>query len=545
MNFIKNQTSWKNNFLTQYLDRKTSSRSIPGKSFQTLMKILTVDKIREADAYTIVQEPVHDIDLMERAARKCYDWIYQHIPSSRAVKVIAGEGNNGGDGFAIARMLAEKGYDVEVFLAGSVDRLSPCCKINYDRFIGLKNRKSRLAHEGESSLPLWEFDESGTVIIDALFGSGLTRPVEGSHAKLIQFVNKLGALIVSIDVPSGLFIDKTVTGEIHQEIIRADYTLTFAPPKLAFFFSENYAYTGEWIMLDIGISEEFLEQTGVNNFMVTAADIKPLLRKRNRFAHKGVFGHSLLICGARGKMGAAVLAAKACLKSGSGLVTVRVPQSGVTILQTAVPEAMLAIDPDEACFSELPKLEGYTAVGIGPGIGLDKPTGDAFKHLIQTGLPLIVDADAINILGENKTWLSFLPPGCILTPHPREFERIAGKSSDDFHRNQLQRELSFKYSCYIVLKGANTAITTPDGRCFFNTTGNPGMATGGSGDVLTGFITGLVAQHYSPLEASLLGVFLHGLAGDMAAELVGQEALTAGDIIHNIGNAFLSLYGEL
>ncbi|MBL7137324.1 MAG: NAD(P)H-hydrate dehydratase [Bacteroidales bacterium] len=503
------------------------------------MKILPVDKIREADAYTIEHEPITDIDLMERAAGKCFDWLYQHIPSTRSITVFAGTGNNGGDGLAIARMLAQKEYEVEVFLAGKKEQLSPSCRINYER----------LPHplipsplrEGKLEMNFSPND----VVIDALFGSGLIRPVTGFHADLIRAINETKAMVVAIDVPSGLFIDETVTGEKEPVVIRADYTLTFAPPKLALFFPENDLYIGEWVLLDIGLSDEYLKQAEVKNFTITAASVKPLLRKRNKFAHKGNFGHALLICGGKGKMGAAVLAAKACLHSGPGLVTVKVPRSGVEILQTAVPEAMLAIDPDEACYSELPKLEGYTAIGIGPGIGLEKSTGDAFKHLIQEGIPMVIDADAINILGENKTWLSFLPPGSILTPHPKEFERIAGKTSDDFERNQVQRELSFKYSCYIVLKGAYTAITTPDGKCFFNTTGNPGMATGGSGDVLTGMITGLVAQHYLPLEACLLGVYLHGLAGDLAAEITGQEALTAGKIINHLGNAFLSLYGEL
>lgn len=517
------------------------------------MKILPVSKIREADAYTIEHEPIQDIDLMERAAGKCFEWIYQHIPASHAVNVIAGSGNNGGDGLAIARMLAEHGYDVEVLLAGNPDNLSPSCRINYERFTGEAGGKDRLIllreedqAKGENvPLPGWDEANTKAVIIDALFGSGLTRPVTGFYAKLIESVNRLDRLVISIDVPSGLFIDKTVKGEGTPVVIHAGYTLTFAPPKLAFFFPENDLYIGEWVLLDIGLSPEFLAHTEVKNFMVTAATVKPLLRRRNRYDHKGVFGHTLLICGGRGKMGASILSARACLRSGSGLVTVRVPTSAVDIIQTAVPEAMVVIDPNENYFSELPDLTGYSAIAIGPGTGMEKPTREAFKLLIQSGMPLIIDADAINILGENKTWLSFLPPGSILTPHMKEFERIAGRTSDDFHRNELQRELSFKYSCYIVLKGAHTAITTPAGNCYFNTTGNPGMATGGSGDVLTGLIAGLVAQHYPPLEASLLGVYLHGLAGDMAAEAAGQEALTANDIINNIGNAYLTLYGEL
>lgn len=507
------------------------------------MKILPADKIREADAYTIAHEPVKDIDLMERAARKCFDWLYQNIPTGRPVKVLAGAGNNGGDGLAIARMLAEKGYIVEVLVAASRDQLSPSCLINFDRYRQLKSDDCRLT-ENPAALPDWSRTGDDALIIDALFGSGLSRSITGYHAELIRFVNELPATVVSIDIPSGLFVDKSVMTENHPTVIHADYTLTFAPPKIAFFFPENDPFTGEWVLLDIGLSEAYIEQADVTDFMVTASMVKPLLKRRNKFAHKGLFGHSLLICGGTGKMGAAVLAASACLRSGAGLVTVRIPKSGVDILQTAVPEAMLAIDADVDVFSEAPDIRNYTAVGIGPGLGLQKKTADALKHLIQTGIPLVIDADALNILGEHKTWLSFLAPGCILTPHPKEFERIAGKAQNDFHRNQLQRELSFRYSCYIVLKGAYTAITTPSGRCFFNTTGNPGMATGGSGDVLTGMITGLAAQGYPPLEASLLGVYLHGLAGDLAAESIGQDALIAGDIIHSIGNAFRSLYGE-
>ncbi|NQV03500.1 MAG: NAD(P)H-hydrate dehydratase [Bacteroidia bacterium] len=503
------------------------------------MKILPAEKIREADAWTIEHEPIADIDLMERASSACFNWLFQHVPTTKEVNVIAGTGNNGGDGLAIARMLAEKGYQVDVLLAGNPDKLSPSCKINYDR----------LPHplipspikEGKHEINLLADD----VVIDALFGSGLTRTVTGIHAELIDHINQSECTVVSIDVPSGLFIDKTMTGTEKPAIIKADYTLTFAPPKLALFYPENDSYIGKWVLLDIGLSDEFIGMTDVQNFMVTKATIKPLIRKRNKFDHKGVFGHALLICGARGKMGAAVLAAGACLRSGPGLVTARVPGSGVEILQTAVPEAMLTIDPDDQVYSELPKLDPYTAIGIGPGIGLEKQTQNAFKHLIQEGIPMVIDADAINILGENKTWLSFLAPGCILTPHPKEFERIAGTSTDDFERNRLQRELSFRYSCYIVLKGANTSITTPDGKCFFNTSGNPGMATGGSGDVLTGIITGLMAQHYKPLEACLLGVYLHGLAGDLAADELGYEALIAGDLIDNLGNAFLTIYGEL
>jgi NAD(P)H-hydrate epimerase len=342
-----------------------------------------------------------------------------------------------------------------------------------------------------------------------------------------------------------LFCDESVAGPPDPAIIHADHTLTFSPPKLALFFPENDRYIGNWHLLDIGILQEYIDQAETHYYYTTHPDCKKILKKRNKFSHKGSFGHAFLVCGSKGKMGAAVLAAKACLRSGPGLVTAHIPRSGNTILQTAVPEAMLFLDADEDIFSGIPDLSGYSSIAIGPGIGQADATRRALKHLIQnSNLPLIFDADALNILGESKTWISFIPKGSIFTPHPKEFERLVGKSSDDFERNKIQREFSIKHGVYVVLKGAHTAITTPDGNCYFNTTGNPGMATGGSGDVLTGILAGIKAQGYSSLETCLLGVYIHGLAGDFAAEERGHEALIAGDIIQHLGNAFLSLYGE-
>ena len=279
--------------------------------------------------------------------------------------------------------------------------------------------------------------------------------------------------------------------------------------------------------------------------MLEARDVAPILKVRNKFAHKGTFGHALIIAGSTGKMGAAVLSARACLHAGPGLVTVHVPKSGVSILQSAFPEAMLDIDPCDDHYAEAPDISAYSAIAIGPGIGTDPQTATALKILLQHAkIPILFDADALNILAENKTWLGFVPKGSIFTPHPKEFERLIGKSSNNFDRHKMQRDFSFRYQCYVVLKGANTAVTTPDGRCFFNTTGNPGMATGGSGDVLTGIIAGLMAQGYSSLESCLLGVFIHGMAGDIAMEINGYEALIASDIIINLGKSFQSLYGK-
>jgi len=506
------------------------------------MKILAVDKIREADLFTIRNEPIADIDLMERAANACFYWLITNIPNHKKIRIFCGTGNNGGDGFAIARLMGSKGYFTEVFLCGSPEKLSANCRINYDRLSATTSIKCTVIPD-KGSLPVFHSDKD--IVIDALFGSGLTRPVTGFLAGVIRQINEQASITISIDVPSGLFCDETVAGSPDPAIVHADHTLTFSPPKLAFFFPENDHYIGNWHLLDIGILQEYLDQAETHYYYTTHQDCKKILKKRNKFSHKGNFGHAYLVCGSRGKMGAAVLAAGACLRSGPGLVTVQVPRSGNAILQTAVPEAMLFLDAEEDIFSGIPDLSAYSSIAIGPGIGQANATQHALKHLIQNSkLPLIFDADALNILGENKTWISFIPKGSIFTPHPKEFERLAGKSSDDFERNKIQREFSIKYGVYVVLKGAHTAITTPDGNCYFNTTGNPGMATGGSGDVLTGILTGIKAQGYSSLETCLLGVYIHGLAGDLTAEERGHEALIASDIIQHLGNAFLTLYGE-
>jgi len=328
-------------------------------------------------------------------------------------------------------------------------------------------------------------------------------------------------------------------------VVEADYTLSFSPPKLAFFLPENDIYLGKWQLLDIGISEEFVEQTPVKNYVLDSQMLAPKLKKRNKFDHKGIFGHALLICGGYGKMGAALLSSYAAMRSGAGLVTVHAPACGLSVIQTAVPEVMMSIDKNEMIVSNIPDLAPYTAIGTGCGLGMGEQTQKALKLLIQEAhQPIVFDADAINIIAGNKTWLDFLPKQCIFTPHPKEFHRLAGKHNDDYDRLQLQKEFSFRNQAYVVLKGGHTAITTPEGECYFNSTGNPGMATGGSGDVLTGMITGLKAQAYSSLDACLLGVYLHGLAGDFACIETGEEALISGDIIKHIGKAFQTLYGK-
>ena len=504
------------------------------------MKILPVDKIREADAYTILHEPIADIDLMERAATECFNWLSQNIPTGRKIKVFCGTGNNGGDGLVIARLMARIGYTVEVFIFGSKEKFTANCRTNYERLPGNPEVSCQFIRE-DDELP--ELTGKTGIVIDALIGSGLSQPVKGFLSKVVDHLNASHSLVISIDIPSGLFSDDSMTGHPKASVVRADHTLTFAPVKLAFMFPENDRYIGNWHALDIGISGEFIDRAETKNYYLRYEDIHPLLKSRNTYSHKGQFGHALLICGSMGKMGAAVLGARACLRSGAGLVTAHIPGAGNEILQTAVPEAMVDLDESDTSFSSIRDLSAYNAIAIGPGICQTQETANALKLLIQNAaIPMIFDADALNILSENKTWFSFIPKGSILTPHPKEFERMVGKVSDQFERNRVQREFSVKHHVYIILKGAHSAITTPEGTCYFNSTGNPGMATGGSGDVLTGILAGLKAQGYSSLETCLTGTFIHGLAGDFATEERGQESVIAGDIIENLGKAFIATH---
>ena len=498
------------------------------------MKILTIEKIHEADAYTIANEPIASVDLMERAATTCYHWLRKRVDSQRRVLVFCGLGNNGGDGLVIARLMALNNFNVEIYIIRYAEKCSDDFQVNYDRLKNVGHVILKDLRDGDVLPPILPDD----VVIDAIFGSGLGKPVRDFPARVIRHINESKALVVSIDIPSGLFSDEH-TDVKAGAVIQADFTLSFQLPKLAFMFSENDSFVGNWKLFDIGLQKEFIDRVEAKNFLLTRKMAGSLLKPRTKFAHKGQFGHALLIAGSYGKMGASVLASKACLRSGVGLVHAHTPAKGYQVIQTLVPEAMVTIDPDEDCFSQLPDLAPFTAIGIGPGIGFHEKTKKALKLLIQNSVvPLLFDADALTILGENKTWIPFVPKNSVFTPHLKEFERLAGKAKDDFHRNQLQRQFCIKYGVYMVLKGAQTCICGPDGICWFNTTGNPGMATGGSGDVLTGLILGLLAQKYHPRDACLIGVYLHGLAGDLAAKEQGVESMIAGDIIKELGKAF-------
>ena len=505
------------------------------------MKIFSVDKIRKADLFTIKNEPISSINLMERASSKLFEWIVGHVKSDKKIFIFAGLGNNGGDGLALGRMLANNGYQVAINIIQYSKNTSDDFQINFER---LTEATGLEVNEIDMANSVSEIG-SDDVIIDAIFGSGLARPVTGFIGDIISFINNSNAITISVDISSGLFADKTSISK-KNKIIKADYTLSFQFPKIAFLLPENELYVGNWEVLNIGLSDKYICTTPTKNHLILKEDIKQVLKGRAKFSHKGTYGHALLIAGSFGKMGAAILASQACLRSGVGLLHTHVPKAGVNILQAASPETMISIDAEGNYFSQVPDIGLYNVIGIGPGLGMKQQSQLAMKSLIQNSpSPMVIDADALNILSENPTWLAFLPQGSILTPHPKEFQRLVGSWQNDFERLEKQRNLAQKHGIYIVLKGANTSVCFPDGQCYFNSTGNPGMATAGSGDVLTGIITGLLASGYSSGVAATLGVYIHGLAGDIAANKKRYEALIASDIIDNLGLAFNNLHSKI
>ena len=488
------------------------------------------------DAYTIEHEPIASIDLMERAAKAIVNELTAQWPEKEDTRfvIFAGPGNNGGDALAVARLLAEKGYHPEAYLFNTTGKLSADCEANRD-LLTLAEGVNFYEVTTQFTPPKLTEDD---VIIDGLFGSGLNKPLSGGFASLVKFINGAGATIVSIDIPSGLMGEDNSSHNM-EAVVRADYTLSLQFPKLAFLFAENEAYVGAWKVLDIGLSKEAIRQTPTLYEMGDEGRIRYQLKIRNRFSHKGDFGRALLVAGQQGMAGASVLAARACLRSGVGLLTVHVPLCNNTILQTSVPEAMTSLDANEFCFTETPNLDVYQAIGVGPGMGKDEQTKQALYDLLtRSTVPMVVDADALNLIGENHSYLRRLTKGSIITPHPGELDRLVGKCADSYER--LTRAINLAQTCgiYIVLKGAYTAVISPSGDCWFNVTGNPGMATGGCGDVLTGIILALLAQGYDAENAAKMGVYIHGLAGDIAAREKGETALIASDVVDNLSKAW-------
>ena len=500
------------------------------------MKIFSAGQIYQADQATIKNQGISSTELMERAAHQVFNWMHLRLQDAKVkIHLFCGIGNNGGDGLAVARLLKEHDYNIAVYVVNYSEKRTPDFLINLDRLKDLKVWPDFIS--GDSDLPEITPDD---IIVDAIFGIGLNRPPSTWVADLIQHLNQSRAFILAIDVPSGLFLDNAPEDE--KGIVRANHTLTFQVPKLIFFLPQTGIYSNGWELLDIGLDQGYLAKTETTYELIGKNEVLQWYRPREKFSHKGTYGHSLLIGGSYGKIGAVLLASKACLHSGSGLVTAYVPQCGYLPLQTGLPEVMVITDQAGNGISKIEFDLDPTVIGIGIGMGTAMETATAFSDFLKINkAPLVVDADALNILSKNKEMLKDLPAKAVLTPHPKELERLIGSWKDDFDKLEKARSFSKKYDCILVIKGANTVVLYND-MGYVNTTGNPGMATGGSGDVLTGIITGLIAQGYESLHAALFGVYLHGKAGDIAVEKTGYQALSASEIINGIGKAYLDLF---
>src|SRR6478736_7964094 len=413
-----------------------------------MLKILSAKQTKELDQFTIEKEPIASIDLMERACIAFVDWFGLHFRPDKKIGIVCGPGNNGGDGLGIARMLKELGYSIKVWIVKGDLKESEDFKTNFKRIEG-KIGLYEISKESDRGL-----FTGCDVLIDAIFGSGLSRPAEGIFAQVISCINQTDAVRIAVDIPSGLFADAPSDGAI----VHADHTVTFQLPKLAFFFPENHKWVGQWHLVDIGLNKGFIKSTSASNYFVSDRSIKKILRPRDRFSHKGNYGHALLIAGSHGKMGACVLGAKAALRSGVGLLTVHVPTCGYTIIQTSAPEAMASVDSSENYFSSVPENLNYSSIGVGPGLGTNSETVIAFAKILKKfKKPMVIDADALNMLSLNQELLQLIPEGSILTPHPKEFERLAGEWKNDFERLELLRSFSMKLKSIIVLKGAYTS----------------------------------------------------------------------------------------
>jgi len=500
------------------------------------MKLFNAKQLYAADKFTIEKQQISSNELMERAAVQIFNWLHLRMNGAQVkIHLFCGIGNNGGDGIALARHLQEHGYNIEVNVVNYSEKRSKDFLINLDR---LKDRKIWPNFlESDCEFPGIGKDD---IIVDAIFGIGLNRNPDAWVKKLFEHLNASGAFILSIDIPSGVFVDVAVKDP--QAVVQANHVLSIQSPKLVFFLPETGIYSNQWEVLDIGLDSDFLADTATEYEIIGKNEVLPLYKSRDKFSHKGTYGHSLIIGGSYGKIGAVTLAANASLSTGCGLVTANVPECGYIPLQTALPEAMVITDTNERYISKIEYGIKPDAIGVGIGLGMATATIKAFSSFLsKVKTPLVIDADAINILAANKKLLKDIPSRSILTPHPKELERLIGVWKDDFDKLEKTKEFSRKYDVVIVIKGAHS-ITVYDDHGYINSTGNPGMATAGSGDVLTGILTGLIAQGYDSLNATIFGVYIHGRAADMAIEQTGYQALTASKIIDAIGMAYLDLF---
>ncbi len=505
-------------------------------------KILTSDQIRACDQATIRNQNIDSTDLMERAALECTNWISKRLNRSYSFHIFCGPGNNGGDGLAISRLLSESGYSCTAYVHRTESR-STDCQFNLDRLIS--SHPDSVIYIDEGDLP--DISTGRNILIDALFGSGLNRPIQGFYARIIDFINTQSGLRIAIDIPSGLYADKAPVSD--SVIFKADHTLSFQLVKRSFLHPESAHYTGEVHLLNIDLDKNFIELANTEYYYLDADSIKQLYKSRNPFGHKGTYGNALIVTGQYGMMGAATLTCRASMKSGVGKATALIPACGINILQTAAPEVTCITagsnyisNVSHDGHSRTLDLSEYTSVALGPGIGKNSETALFISEIIDEATdPMILDADALNIIAEHKEWLTKIPANSIITPHPREFSRLFGDTANSFDQLELARRMATELGIVIVLKGHHTTINLPDGSTFYNMTGNAGLATGGSGDVLTGIIAGLLAQGYLPEEAAKLGVWIHGKAADLAIRSESVESLIASDIITYLGEAFKSI----
>lgn len=499
------------------------------------MKIFTAAQIRACDAFTIHASGISSIDLMEKAALACHDWIRENLPADALFVILCGSGNNGGDGLAIARLLHQSGVRVKAFLLQVQDELSPDCSANLQKLLAIDKDLVTIVTPGTfiAELP------PHILLIDAILGTGLNRPVSGWLADFITHINSLPNRKIAIDMPSGLPAD--IVPDNDAVILQVQDTLSFHFYKRSFLHPECGAVAGRISLLNIGLNPAFIEATHSQYRMITPHAAKTIYKPRTRFSHKGTYGSVLMVGGSYGKIGAMVLSSMAALRAGAGLVTALVPSCGYQVLQTAIPEVM-CITSGENNVTQVDRWEHIDAVGIGPGMGTDSHTANAVAEFLEScKQPVVLDADALNIIAKQPELLAKIPKGSIITPHPKEFSRLFGSNTNSMIQVDHARIQAMRYNINIVLKGHHTAVINTEGECWYNMTGNAGMATAGSGDVLTGLITGLLAQGYEPHAAAMLGVYLHGVAGDLAADETSKEALIASDIVAHIGQAFKKL----
>ncbi len=503
------------------------------------MKIFSTKQIYEADKVTIENQQIKSAELMERAGLQVFDWLDGRLKGSqKKIHIFCGVGNNGGDGLVVARHLQEHGYVVLIYVVQYSEKYSKDFLINLDR---IKSRNiAPIILDANADYPNIENED---IIVDALFGIGLNRDPAEWVKKLITYLNRTKAFIVSIDMPSGLFMDQVPTAT--TVIVESNVVLSFQNPKLSFFLPQTGIYAEQWEVLDIGLDTEYLTVTETDYELIGKNEVIPFYVPRKLFSHKGTYGHALIIGGSFGKIGAVILAAEACLRSGSGLVTAFLPSCGVIPMQTVLPEIMVISDKNHNTISGISFDILPSAIGIGVGMGKEKLTQKAFAAFLKVNkAPLVIDADGLNILSEHPDLLKTLPARTVLTPHPKELDRLIGRWTDDFDKLEKAKAFSLQYNCILIIKGAYS-MTIFENKGYVNSTGNPGMATAGSGDVLTGVITGLMAQGYEPLKAAIFGVYLHGRAGDIAVREFGYQALTARRISDFLGNAYLDLFQDI